>query len=451
MEINLTLHSIRELYSKGIISPQDLINECFERIEKVSKNAIWISIKDKKETIERAKEISSLPKESKPLWGIPFSVKDNIDVSGLSTTAACPKYSYKPKESAPIVKRLEEAGAICIGKTNLDQFATGLNGTRSPYGICTSAYNDEFISGGSSSGSALSVANKQVCFSLGTDTGGSGRIPAALNNIVGFKPTKGSLSTKGFVPCCPSLDCPSIFALSVDDALEIAKVAFENSVKDESIRDDFKKADFNFYEIKKEIVIKVPQENQRQFFGNYEGQKLYEKVLDKLERNGVKISTIDFSPFLEAGRMLFDGPWVAERYLSLIDFIQKYPNDVFETTLEIIKSGEKWSGKDVFNAQRRANEIKFELNKEIGINQYLVTPTVAFLCKVSELKKDPINLNSKLGYYSYFANILDLSAISIPIGFYQNGMPFGVTVFGQAFEDSKVASIGNKIIEKLSI
>ena len=214
------LNSIRELYDDSSLSPLDLINDCYERIEKDFKDQIWISLRKRSEAIKIAELVSTSSRKNKPLWGIPFSVKDNIDVEGLATTAACPKYSYFPEQSSPVVQALENAGAICLGKTNLDQFATGLNGTRSPYGVCTSVFNDEYISGGSSSGSALSVAKNQVCFSIGTDTGGSGRIPAAMNNIIGLKPTKGTLSTKGFVPCCPSLDCPSVFALSVKDALK---------------------------------------------------------------------------------------------------------------------------------------------------------------------------------------------------------------------------------------
>ena len=450
METSFNLNSIKKLYENSSITPTDLINDCYERIEKESQNAIWISLRDKNEAIKIAEFVSSLPRENKPLWGIPFSVKDNIDVAGLATTAACPKFSYIPEESAPVVKALEDAGAICLGKTNLDQFATGLNGTRSPYGACSSAFNSEYVSGGSSSGSALSVAKKQVCFSLGTDTGGSGRIPAALNNIIGLKPTKGTLSTKGFVPCCPSLDCPSVFALSVNDALEIANIAFLDSKVDESIRYDSKRGNFNIEEIKGPIKFRVPKENQRYFFGNKEGEELYEKILGKLQTDGAEIIPIDFSPFLEAGQMLFDGPWVAERYSSLFSFLSKYPNDVLDTTLAIIKNGQKWSGKDVFEAQKRVNEIKVILEKEIGVNEFLLTPTVGFLCKISELKKEPISSNSKLGYYSYFANILDLSAISVPTSFYENGMPFGVTIFGKAFEDSKVAFIGESIQRKLS-
>ncbi len=445
------LNSIRELYDDSSLSPLDLINDCYERIEKDSKDKIWISLRKRSEAIKIAELVSTSSRKNKPLWGIPFSVKDNIDVEGLATTAACPKYSYFPEQSSPVVQALENAGAICLGKTNLDQFATGLNGTRSPYGVCTSAFNDEYISGGSSSGSALSVAKKQVCFSIGTDTGGSGRIPAAMNNIIGLKPTKGTLSTKGFVPCCPSLDCPSVFALSVKDALEIAHIAFSDSKKDETLRYDFKRGNFQIQKIKERIKIRVPEDKQRNFFGNKEARRLYENLLEKLREDDIEIITIDFSMFLEAGRMLFDGPWVAERYSSLYKFLMKNKNAVLDTTLKILENGQKWSGKDVFEAQERVKEIQHFLESELGFNEFLMTPTVGLLCKISDLKKDPIGLNSNLGYYSYFANILDLSGISIPAAFYENGMPFGVTIFGKAFEDSKVGFVAETLLKNFPI
>ena len=239
--------------------------------------------------------------------------------------------------------------------------------------------------------------------------------------------------------------------ISSKDALEIANIAFSNSKGDETLRYDFQRGNFQIQKIKERIKIRVPEDKQRNFFGNKEARRLYENLLEKLREDDIEIITIDFSMFLEAGRMLFDGPWVAERYSSLYKFLMKNKNAVLDTTLKILENGQKWSGKDVFEAQERVKEIQHFLESELGFNEFLMTPTVGLLCKISDLKKDPIGLNSNLGYYSYFANILDLSGISIPAAFYENGMPFGVTIFGKAFEDSKVGFVAETLLKNFPI
>ena len=298
MELKFTLSALRNSYENDNVTPEVIINEVFSRIENDSHEAVWISLSDKNKLIEKAKGLKNVHCKKLPLYGIPFSVKDNIDVAGLPTTAACPSFSYTPERSATVVEQLERAGAICIGKTNMDQFATGLNGTRSPYGSCGSAFNSTMVAGGSSSGSAVSVALQQVCFSIGTDTGGSGRIPAGLNNIIGLKPTVGTLSSKGLVPCCPSLDCPSIFSLNIEDAIEIAKTAFKPDNLDPSLRYDSIRGSFNLLKIDKSFNVYIPKTNQLEFFGNEEGKLLYEKAITNFSSLGAKVKHIDFEPFI---------------------------------------------------------------------------------------------------------------------------------------------------------
>ena len=450
LDLNFTLSSLRNSYEIGNVTPEIIINEVFNRIENDSHDAIWISLRDKTKLFEIVSSLKYIHSKSLPLYGIPFSVKDNIDVEGLPTTAACPSFSYTAKKSATIVEQLEKAGAICIGKTNMDQFATGLNGTRSPYGSCGSAFNPMMVAGGSSSGSAVSVALQQVCFSLGTDTGGSGRIPAGLNNIVGLKPTVGILSSNGLVPCCPSLDCPSIFSLNVEDAIEVAEILFQTNSSDPSLRYDYKKSSFNLTKIKNSFNVYIPQKNQLEFFGNEEGKTLYENAIVNLCSLGGVIKYIDYEPFLEASKLLFDGPWVADRYASIGSFIQQNKDNVLDVTKEVVDNGIKWKAEDVFKAMEKIKDIKAFIRSNIEENDFLVLPTVPTIYTIKEMEKDPILLNNQHGYYSYFANILDLCAISIPSNFYSIGMPFGITIMAHAFKDSQVASLGKAFTDLIA-
>ena len=364
--------------------------------------------------------------------------------------AACSAYKFYPEASANVVARLQDAGAICIGKTNLDQFATGLNGTRSPYGPCISPFNPQYISGGSSSGSAVSVALHQVSFSIGTDTGGSGRIPASLNNVVGLKPTVGSLSSRGLVPCCPSIDCPSVFALSISDASLVASAMFSNDSLDPSLREDVGRARFSpdsHSSIKK---VFVPNDKLLNFFGNHQGENMYRNFLLNLNNSDLEVVAFDFEPFLEAGKLLFDGPFLADRYASIGLFLEENQNDVLDSTFNIVSQSKRWSAHDVFAALEQVKELKAYARHLLGSDGIFAFPTVAPLYTITQLLDDPIALNTNIGYYSYFANVLDLSALSVPLDFHENGMPFGITLMGRAFADAALSgfaqsslSIGN--------
>ena len=444
---SLDLESLRAFYSNGG-SPLQLFNSLYERIlaDGDGYGCIWIHLRPLREIVDLINRLPSFDSEY-PLWGIPFSVKDNIDVATLPTTAACPSFSYCPTRSANVVSLLEEAGAICFGKTNLDQFATGLNGTRSPYGPCSSAFNSEYIAGGSSSGSAVSVSLQHVSFSIGTDTGGSGRIPAALNNIVGLKPTCGTLSSNGLVPCCPSIDCPSIFALSVSDASYIASIMHSSNVSDSTLRDQHEFAQFSAINPSSVGSILYPSVSDLEFFGNFEGQTLYLDFLESLHLKGFKPSSFNFSPLLDAGSLLFDGAFLADR-LSSVGSVLNSSNhpDVLETTTSIVSKASSISGSDVFSAFARLKEIKAYAKNLLSRNNIFIFPTVAPLYTISQVLANPVDLNTNIGHYSYFANVLDLSALSVPIGFYSNGMPFGVTLMALPFQDCLLSHFAQTVL-----
>jgi len=422
-------------------SPADIVRESYRRIREDGRPGVWISLRDEADAVAMAERLPRRITADKPLAGFPFAVKDNIDVAGLPTTAACPAYSYSPVRSAAAVAALEAAGAVCIGKTNLDQFATGLNGTRSPYGPCGAAHDPSYVAGGSSSGSAVATALHQVAFALGTDTGGSGRIPAGLNNIVGLKPTLGVISTQGLVPNCRTLDCVSVFALSVSDALEVARAAQTSDEPDASLRDDHDRVSFASGATAGDIVVGIPREQDLDFFGNDEGRDLFTDALACLARLGVKSQRIDFEPLFEIGKLMFDGPWIAERAAAFGSFAEQNTAEVLPVVRTLIERARPWSAVDTFAAVYRQREIQAYARNIFRSVDALVVPTVAPLYTIEEMLADPVARNDHHGRYSYFANILDLCAISVPSGFYRRAMPFGVTFLAPAFEDARVAGI----------
>ncbi|MGH8762454.1 MAG: allophanate hydrolase [Nitrosospira sp.] len=380
--------------------------------------------------------------EALPLYGIPFAIKDNIDLADVPTTAACPAFAYTPRHSARVVQRLIDAGAIPIGKTNLDQFATGLNGTRSPYGACRNAFNPDYISGGSSSGSAVAVAKGLVCFSLGTDTAGSGRVPAAFNNIIGYKPTKGWLSTHGVVPACRSLDCVSIFAQTVADAERILAVSARYDDEDIYSRQrgkhgfDFGAQPFRFG---------IPRKEQLQFFGNHEGERLFNAAAASLRTLGGESVEIDLAPFLEAARLLYEGPWVVERYAAIQQFFELHSDQVIAPVREIIAGAQQYSAADVFYGLYHLRRLKRQADRTWETVDCLLTPTAGTIYTIQAMREDPIRLNANLGYYTNFMNLLDYAAVAVPAGFQADGLPFGITLVAPAHQDAPLLHLAERI------
>lgn len=442
---SLDLGTLAERYRSGTLKPSDVARAVLARIEARGDDKVWIHRLPKEEVLAIARKLEDVGPAGRPLYGVPFAIKDNIDIVGHPTTAACPAFAYVPKETSPVVQRLLDAGAIPIGKSNLDQFATGLNGTRSPFGVPVNAIHSEYISGGSSSGSAVAVAAGLVSFSLGTDTAGSGRVPAAFNNLVGLKPTCGLLSTRGVVPACRSLDCVSIFTLTAEDALDVLKVARGFDPADPfSRREDTAGAGASLHSVKG-CRFGVPRARQLEFFGNGEGARLFDAMLHLIERLGGRPIEIDFAPFLETARLLYEGPWVAERFLAIRDFIERRPEALHPVTREIIGGGAKPRAADAFAAYYRLKELQRTVGPMWEGMDVLVTPTAGRPYTIADVLADPIRLNSNLGYYTNFMNLLDLAAIAIPAGFQRDGLPFGVTLAAPAWSDDALCSLGDAL------
>ena len=422
--------SITELlasYAEGTTNSRDVIEGILPNLD--ADSAIWISRFSNQDLLSRAEEVWKFPVADFPLRGIPFAVKDNIDVAGLPTTAGCPDFSRTPVENAPVVSLLLDAGAICIGKTNLDQFATGLVGIRSPYGIPQNPFGADFIPGGSSSGSAVAVARGLVAFSLGTDTAGSGRVPAAFNNLYGWKPTRGLLSTQGVVPACRTLDCVSVFANSPEDIHILSRII---SIYD--VRDPFARGR-KLLPVRTLHRVGIPRQDQLEFFGDQGYSSCWRSAVAELGQRGLEVVEVDFSPFLEAARLLYDGPWVSERYLATKDFFDNHPEALHPVTRAIIEKGRAGSAADCFAAQYRLADLKRATEKVWDSVDVLCSPTAGTIYKISEVEADPIRLNSNLGYYTNFLNLLDLCGFAVPAGFRNDGLPFGVTFMARAFED----------------
>lgn len=410
-------------------SAAGVIEEIIERLAfyDTIQSEIWISRFDAVALRAAAAAVDAriAQGETLPLAGVPFAVKDNIDVAGLKTTAACPAFAYAPSRSATVIERLIAAGAIPVGKANLDQFATGLNGTRSPYGIPRNAYNRAWVSGGSSSGSAVAVAAGLAAFALGTDTAGSGRIPAAFNHLIGFKPTRGRWSSRGLVPACRTLDCITVFTGTADDAGLVDDVVAGFDREDGLSRplDDAPRA---------RRRIGVPHVDQRPWFGNIESEFLYETALARLDAELVKI---DMAPLNEAARMLYNGPWVAERTAALQDLLRDDPEAIHPVVRTIVEQGHAYSAVETFEASYRLADLARIAEEMWAGIDLLALPTAPTSYRVAEMLAAPIGLNANLGAYTNFVNLLDMAAIAVPAGQYHCGVGFGLTLMGPAGSD----------------
>lgn len=437
--MNLQISHLRHLYLSGALKPADLVKQLDAEIGGEDTRHIWIRRLQLNEMLAYAQKLEGKNPADLPLYGIPFAIKDNIDLAGIPTTAACPEYAYTPVKNATVVQKLIDAGAIPVGKTNLDQFATGLVGTRSPYGAVKNSFDPDYISGGSSAGSAVSVALGMASFSLGTDTAGSGRVPAAFNNLVGHKPTCGLLSTQGVVPACRTLDCVSIFALTAQDAATVLDSAQGFDEEDTYSR----KAVSTELPLSLDVpfVFGVPRQDQLAFFGNTETPKLFQQAIKQLEAIGGKAVEIDFAPFLETARLLYEGPWVAERYAAIQDFFENKPDAIFPVTKKIIGGAIKFSAVDTYNSQYKLKALQRKADAVWNDIDLIVTPTAGTIYKIDEVNAEPVICNSNLGYYTNFMNLLDLSATAIPTGFQSNGLPFGITICAPAFNDAQLLTL----------
>jgi allophanate hydrolase len=437
----MNIAALHTLYTTGASTPEATIAAIYDRIESEGLHPIWISLIPREQALARAKNID----KTLPLYGIPFAVKDNIDVAGLPTTAACPDFAYTPSTSATVVQKLEAAGAILIGKTNMDQFATGLVGTRTPYGICSSVFSKDHISGGSSAGSAVAVANGTVSFSLGTDTAGSGRVPAMFNNLIGLKPTRGVLSTHGVVPACRTLDCVSIFAETAADASAILAATRGLDPADPYSRTPQPGEGAAPWASGATFRFGIPAASALNFFGDTLNPALFQTAIDKLTSLGGKPVAIDIEPFLETARLLYQGPWVAERYAAIAPFLADHADKLDPTVGKIILGAKNYSAADAFTAAYKLEALRRATSPVWNDIDFLVLPTAPRTYTIEEVQADPIALNSTLGTYTNFVNLLDLAAIAVPAGMRSDGLPFGVTLIAPAFTDNALLSAADRL------
>jgi len=438
LTLGWTISEWSEAYGSGQISPRTAIHALREQLAANNLNDVaWIYLLSASEldvqldALEATKNAASLP-----LFGIPFAVKDNIDVAGIPTTAACPAFTYIPAEDATSVARLKKAGAIVLGKTNLDQFATGLVGTRSPYGAVPNSFKANYISGGSSSGSATTVAKGIVPFSLGTDTAGSGRVPAGFNNIVGLKPTKGRFSTKGVVPACRSLDCVSVFALTVNDAEAVAKVMEGFDEADGYSR--IAPAPATYFSNKPRFGIPTAPN----WFGDIEAEAAWKLSLDHMLALGVELVTIDFTPMFTLAQLLYGGPWVAERHAAIATFMQEHAYDMNDVVRSIVEKAVNFSATDTFVAEYKRADLAREIQTLMSNVDALLVPTSPRHPTTADVANDPIGVNSQLGTYTNFVNLADCSALALPAVMRADGLPFGITLIAPAWQDAALIKFG---------
>jgi allophanate hydrolase len=447
--------ALQSAYRSGTLTPTALVEQIYGDIEAQGERPVWITLVPKERNLLRAAELEATASASAlPLFGIPFAVKDNFDVDGLTTTAACPAFAHQAVETATVVQRLLDAGAILIGKTNMDQFATGLVGTRSPYGICSSVFDPDYISGGSSSGSAVAVARGLVSFSLGTDTAGSGRVPAAFNQLVGLKPTRGWISTHGLLPACRTLDCVSIFAETCADAGRVFQVARGFDAADAYSRVPTPgqgAAPWSTPGGASAFRFGVPTAGSLQFFGDEAAKEKFDAAVEALAALGGDPVRFDYEPFRKTASLLYSGPWVAERLAALKGFLAKHPDALEPTVGGIISGASRYSAVEAFDAYYALESLRRETASVWERVDFLLLPTAPTQYTIAQVQQAPVELNSNLGLYTNFVNLLDLAAIAVPAGFKPNGLPFGVSLIGKAFTDDGLLQVADRLHRSLAI
>jgi allophanate hydrolase len=434
-----TVAAIVAAHRAGTLSPAQTVARSYARIRDHNDPAIFISLRNENEALAEAEALRGKDAAELPLYGVPVAVKDNIDVAGLPTTAACPAFSYSPAHDATSVARLRAAGAIMIGKTNLDQFATGLVGTRSPYGIPNNPMRADLIPGGSSSGSAVAVSTGLVPLALGTDTAGSGRVPAMLNNIVGLKPSLGLISTAGVVPACRTLDCVSVFSLTVDDAMT-ALTAMAGPDGADPFSRPRPLAQMSAFPTT--LRLGVPRDGQLIFFGDKASEKAYRDALDRWTSLGATLVGFDLEPFYETARLLYEGPWVAERYLVIRNLLASSPDSIHPVTREITAAGARLTAAETFAALYRLQGLRRIAERAFANIDALVLPTTPTVYSTAQVLANPIELNSRLGTYTNFVNLLDLCGLALPAAIRPDDIPFGITLLAPTGQDARLASIG---------
>lgn len=443
-QYDLRLSALRDAYSTQRLTPRQLISALREHASALNPEFnLYIHLLTAAEQEPYLAALDGRSSDELPLFGVPFSIKDNIDLAGIPTTAACPAFAYTPAQSATIVEQLIALGAVPMGKANLDQFATGLNGTRSPYGECRNSVHPDYPSGGSSAGSSLAVALGVSSFALGTDTAGSGRVPAALNNLIGLKASKGLISTAGVVPACRTLDCVTFFTATAAEASQLLALTATLDPRDEYSRANPMWNAANAFGAPRPFRFGVPK--QLEFLGCSESPALFAATIEQLKSLGGEPVEIDFSPFLEAARLLYEGPWVAERYSVAGELIEAQPDAVLPVIQAVLAKAPGTTAVDAFRSQYRLQTLKALCQPIMDNVDCILTPAYPRPVTLAELHAEPVARNSDLGYYTNFMNMLDYAAVAVPAGFMNNGLPWGVTLFGRVFTDQYLLSLANAL------
>lgn len=444
---DLSIRVLLNAYRNQEVTPSEVVDSIHQRASLFQDRNIWIHLLSMAEIQPYLDRLATSSIDDLPLYGIPFAIKDNIDLAGIPTTAACPAYSYVPSESAFVIQKLIEAGALPIGKTNMDQFATGLVGTRSPFGAVKNGLNPEYISGGSSSGSAVATSLGLVSFALGTDTAGSGRIPAMFNNLIGFKPSCGIISSRGVVPACRTIDCVSLFGLNPDDIEQVWPVISQYDARDEFSRRAAGKSRSTAGAFRFGTIPVAQRQNPE----NAKVNRLLQQFEDHLVSLGGIPVPIEFTPFRQAAELLYEGPWVAERYTTVEKLLAKSPESLLPVTRTIISTASRFSAADAFKASYRLRKLKRQTDEILSTVDFILTPTASTIHTIQDVENDPIRLNSNLGFYTNFMNLLDYSAISLPAGLLDNGMPFGITLFADKFQDGYLIRMSQRVLSGINL
>jgi len=434
------ISTLVQRYTAGDLTPSQTVQTLLETLELSDRREVWIHRLPQEALQARARELEQRVdqlgdalQEQLPLYGIPFAVKDNIDVAGLPTTVACPEFAYEARENAYVVQRLLDAGAILVGKTNLDQFATGLVGVRSPYGAVRNAVDERYVSGGSSSGSAVAVALGQVAFALGTDTAGSGRVPAGFNGIVGLKPSLGLLSSRGVVPACRSVDTLSIFAADAASAWQVMQVAAHYDAEDAYARQPLARP-----VQRRQRRVAVPA--QPEFFGDHQAREAFAQSLARLRQDpSVVLTEIPYAVLAEAAALLYQGPWVAERRAAVGPFFEQRPAAIHPVVKGILAGADRFSAVDTFEAHYRLQALTREAERLLADVDLLLVPTAPCMPTIAEVTADPVQSNARLGHYTNFVNLMNMAAFALPGVRRADGLPAGITLIGRAGSDHYLA------------
>lgn len=443
--VKSSIDALQTAYRSRETTPERVIQQIIDSASHLSAHNIWIEPPTPTLTAPYLERLTPGGLKTQPLWGVPFAIKDNIDLENIPTTAGCPAFSYVPDESAFAVAQLIEAGAIPVGKTNLDQFATGLVGTRSPYGYCTHPDRPDHISGGSSSGSAVAVSLGLASFALGTDTAGSGRVPAGLNGIFGLKPTRGLISTRGVVPACRTLDCVSIFANTVHDLAKVSPTLMSYDRGDAvAITNPFHNHPAHYGIWQDPLTLGILSPGQLDLSPEY--VTAYAQTLDRLSRaEGLALKEVDYQPFAQAAAELYSGPWLAERFMVIEPLLNQDPSQLHEVTRAVVEGGKGFSAPDLFTSMYRLGELRRTCADALATCDALLTPTAKHHYLIQDLQADPIGPNTELGHFTNFMNLLDFCGLSLPGMEASTGAPFGITLVADRLHDARLLAMASRI------